>query len=196
MVNSAPPQEILSPQMIPVGYMAKKIAARPQFLKAGTVRDIYSLCGCISPYFCDFTDYWEHNSYSLFDDPETILDVARAALVDLSQCSLFFYEVYHKELDRHSSRWGPVAHDLGLPTAVELLSEKRLEGFDVTAGRRMADHSPLSCNSLAETIPVNEHCLLTSLAEAVRLAETGAFANSEPGALRIYAVYTCPLPEC
>src|SRR5882762_11680399 len=73
------------------------------------------------------------------------------------------------------------------------LEKRKLEGYDVVCFtvRTSPECSPLSCNPLAETIPVNEHCLLSSLEEAVRLIERGAFNNSEPGPYRIFAVYSC-----
>jgi hypothetical protein len=51
--------------------------------------------------------------------------------------------------------------------------------------------SPLSCNSLAESIEVNEHCLLPSLEIAKQLLESGAFTDSEPGPFRVFGVYSC-----
>jgi hypothetical protein len=115
--------------------------------------------------------------------------------VDLSQCMLFFYELYEGQFVRHLGCWDPVNPDLGYPdTMVELPPEKHLEGFDVVAGCG-GGCSPLSCNSLAKTIPVNDHCLLPSLGESVRLIEAGAFENSEPGPLRTFAVYSCPWPN-
>jgi hypothetical protein len=40
--------------MIPVGYMAKRVFKKPDWLQATQVVDIYSVSGCISQ---DFADY-------------------------------------------------------------------------------------------------------------------------------------------
>ena len=37
--------------MIAAGYMAKRVAKRPEGLKAGQVVDVYSVSGCISENF-------------------------------------------------------------------------------------------------------------------------------------------------
>ena len=39
--------------MIPAGYMAKHVAARPDGLKANQVKNIYSVSNCISDDFAD-----------------------------------------------------------------------------------------------------------------------------------------------
>ena len=50
--------------MLPAGYMAKRIESRPDWLKSDGVKDLYSLSGCISKYFCDYIPYWKHNGIS------------------------------------------------------------------------------------------------------------------------------------
>ena len=68
----------------------------------------------------------------------------------------------------------------------------QLEGFDVATLSRhnKAECSPLSCNSLAKTIPTNEHCLIPTFEEAKDKLEQGLFDNSEPGPFRIVSVYS------
>jgi hypothetical protein len=70
--------------------------------------------------------------------------------------------------------------------------DKSLRGFDVTTFslNNSPECSPLSCNSLATSIPVNEHCLFNAFAEAKEALEAGLFENSEPGPYRVFAVYT------
>jgi hypothetical protein len=40
--------------MIPVGYMAKRVQKKPDWLKAPNVIDIYSVCDCVSKNFADY----------------------------------------------------------------------------------------------------------------------------------------------
>lgn len=178
---------------MPAGYIAKRVERCPDWLKAASVRDIYSVSGCVSEYFCDYIQHWKHNGYWLFNSPEQIEEVAKAESVDLSQHRLFYYEVYEKEFDEDSHLWGSFEPEKSFKTRVLVPPEGKLEGYDVVtfAARTSPECSPLSCNNLAETIPVNEHCLLPSLEEAVQLVEGGAFNNSEPGPHRIFAVYSC-----
>src|SRR6185503_10722544 len=80
--------------MIPVGYMAKRVTARPAWLDAERVKDVYSVSGCVSKNFADYISYWKHNGYWFFDSPELIVDVARDHSVDLEGTTLFFYEAH------------------------------------------------------------------------------------------------------
>lgn len=74
--------------MIPAGYMYKKVAMKPDWLKAETVLDIYSLSHCISDDFTDYIDYWQHNGYWLFNAPAVIEEIAANEGIDLSGNSL------------------------------------------------------------------------------------------------------------
>ncbi len=183
--------------MIPVGYMAKRISGRPEFLKASTVNDIYSVSGCVSEDFADFVNYWKHNGYWFFDQPEIISDLAKENNIDLSGTKLFFYEVYEQELA--SDGWRAFGPWEGRPEVnVSSPSKTILEGFDVVTfwpeNSSQPCCSPLSCNSMAEEIPTNSHCLLSSLDEAKERLEAGAFAEGEPGPHRILAVYSVDEP--
>jgi len=71
-----------------------------------------------------------------------------------------------------------------------------LEGFDVvtfTAGN-LPEHSPLSCNGLAENLPTNSHCLFDMFAEAETSLNSGRFEECEPGPYRIFAVFSVDWP--
>jgi hypothetical protein len=178
--------------MIPAGYMYKRVVVRPDWLKAEAVFDVYSLSSCISDYFADYINYWKHNGHWLFDSPQVIEDIAKNEGIDLSGTFLFYYETYEYEFDEDSKEWSAFTPEPSFVTDVQVPLDKHLEGFDVTAftGHTSPECSPLSCNSLATTIPVNEHCLFNTFAEAKEALEGGLFKNSEPGPYRIFAVYT------
>jgi hypothetical protein len=91
--------------MTPVGYMFKKVVSRPDWLKVNHVKDIYSLSGCISKDFCDFIKFWNHNGYSFFNSPESIEQLSKEENIDLSECILFYYEVFEKQFDENSREW-------------------------------------------------------------------------------------------
>jgi hypothetical protein len=178
--------------MIPAGYLYKKVAARPEWLKAGNVADIYSLSGCISEDFADYVNFWKHNGYWLFDSPEVITEIAVSAGIDLSGTTLFYYEVYEYEFDEDTKAWSEFPPEPSFTTDVREPAFKHLEGFDVVTftARTSPECSPLSCNSLAAEIPVNRHCLFDTFDAAKAALESGLFRNSEPGPYRIFAVYT------
>jgi hypothetical protein len=182
--------------MIPAGYMAKRVARwpdqPPDWPKASGVEDIYSVSGCMSKNFTDYIPFWRHNGYWLFNSIESIRSSAAEHSLDLADCQLFFYEVFEMEFDEERKQWRPFEPEKSFETAVHVPDKKQLEGYDVVTffARASPECSPLSCNCLAVTIPANQHCLLKSLDEAKQRIEMGAFANSEPGPYRIFAVYS------
>ena len=75
--------------MIPVGYMAKRVAPRPDWLKANSVTDIYSVSHCTSRDFADYINYWKHNGWWFFDSPQVIQQLAQEHAIDLNGTKLF-----------------------------------------------------------------------------------------------------------
>ena len=178
--------------MIPVGYLAKRIARRPDWLAAPGVEDVYAVSGCLSVNFADYVPYWKHNGYWLFNSAEAIRSLARAQSIDLAGCQVFYYEAFELEFDDRAGVWQPFGPEDAFETAVVLPSARRLEGYDIVTFSAHAgpECSPLSCNGLARTIRTNRHCLLASLVEATACLERGALGNSEPGPFRVLAVYS------
>jgi hypothetical protein len=177
--------------MIPVGYMAKRVSGRPDWLDAPQVVDIYSVSDCISDDFADYINYWKHNGYWFFDSPEIIQQLALENSIDLTGTRLFYYEVYELEFDADDEgEW--LQFEPSFPTKVVAPTTKILEGFDVVSfyAGSSPECSLLSCNGVAKELETNMHCLLTSLEEAKRLLETGAFERCEPGPYRVFAVYS------
>jgi hypothetical protein len=176
--------------MIPAGYMAKHISKRPEWLQAPLVEDIYSLANCISEDFADYINYWKHNGYWLFDSPDLIRSVAAENAIDLREASFFYYEVYEREFD--GEKWLDFEPESSFKTNVVVPGANVLEGFDVVnfTGRTSPECSPLACNSMAETIPTNAHCLFATFDEAYTRVGNGEFNDSEPHPYRIFAVYS------
>jgi len=177
--------------MIGVGYMAKKVAQRPDWLKASELKDIYSVSNCVSDDFLEYVKFWRHNGYWFFDDPQIIRQLSLENNTDLANLKLFYYEAYEEEFDEEREQWlrfEPSA----LPTNVIPPTKREIQGYDVVTFSVGAkpECSPLSCNHLASKIKTNVHCLLESFEEAKQSLETGKFDNSEPGPFRIFAVYT------
>ena len=187
-------------KMIPVGYMYKKIAivADLDWFQSDSVKDIYSVSGCVSSDFCDYINYWKHNKFWFFDTPAIMEGIATNESLDLSSMVLLYYEVYEEEYNDKTNCWQPLAPesfvDPSWLTNMILPKEKQLKGFDVVSYSIPSshEHSPLSCNHLFETIPVNRHCLFETFDEAKNALNRGAFAypHCEPGPYRIIAVHT------
>jgi hypothetical protein len=178
--------------MIIVGYMAKRVSKRTDWLNANHVTDIYSVSDCVSEDFADYVNYWKHNGYWFFDSPEVIRSLARENSIELEGTSLFYYEAYEMEFDGEG--WSAFAPEASVPTNVIPPSSKQLEGFDVVTfyARNKPECSPLSCSSLAQELTTNTHCLFGSFDEAETNLNKGAFNKSEPGPYRIFSVYSVP----
>ncbi len=178
--------------MIPVGYMAKHVSKRPEWLNVEGVVDIYSVRNCVSESFADYVNYWRHNGYWFFDSPAIIQEVAEEHSLDLTGTTLFYYEVYEREFDDNEALWLPFEPEPSFTTQVVEPKSKHIEGYDVVTffARTSPECSPLSCNHLATNVETNQHCLLFSLEQAQQLLEQGKFTNTEPGPYRIFAVYS------
>ncbi|MET3654602.1 hypothetical protein [Dyella japonica] len=178
--------------MIPLGYLYKQVAGRPEWLKAGQVTDIYSVSGCVSRYFTDYIGYWKHNGYWLFDSPDILAEVAKDASVPLEQQKLFYYEGYELQYDEETQTWSEFQPESSFTTNVVVPEIKKLEGFDITSFSlgNAPECSPLSCNAQAERLRTSRHCLLESFEEARTFIEQDGFNGCEPGPYRIIAVYS------
>lgn len=178
--------------MIPVGYLAKRVAPRPDWLKASSVTDIYSVSHCTSPDFANYIPLWRHNGWWFFDSPDLIQQLAQENSIDLHGTKLFYYEVHGMEYDEEEHEWLELETELPFETRVIPPTHKVLEGFDLvsfSAGTN-AECSPLSCNHLAQKVETNSHCLFSTFEQAQQLVESEAFKGVEPGPYRIFAVYS------
>lgn len=177
--------------MLELGYMAKRISRRPEWLNVPSVADIYSVSGCVSEDFCDYVEFWKHNGHWFFNSPNEITSLAAAEQVDLSGTILLFYLAHHLQFDDELQDWTAFSPDDSIHTRVIAPAAPVLLGFDVVSYsmQNMPECSPLSCNHLASKIPVNEHCLIESLDEAIGYLEGGCFDKCEPGPYRIIAVH-------
>lgn len=177
--------------MINLGYMAKRIEAKPDGFNAPNVQAIYAVSNCISADFCDYVQHWRHNGYWFFDSTNQMQKVCALEQLSLADFTLLYYTGYELQYNAEASKWQPYEPEADFGVAVAVPQQVKLLGFDVVTYSQQAqpECSPLSCNHLAEEVAVNEFCLLNSLDEAKALLESGACDNAEPGPLRIIAVH-------
>jgi hypothetical protein len=182
--------------MIPIGYMAKLSCEKPSALGLPQVTDIYSVNNCVNDDFADYVDFWKHNGYWFFDSPQIIRDVAEKSSTEITGSKLFYYEAHELEFD--GDNWRPFEPGFDIPVNVIPPLKKLLEGFDVVTiwveNSPAPEHSPLSCNGLAEKIPTNSHCLIDSFDGAKKALDDGMFRGLDPGAQRIFAAYSVDWP--
>lgn len=187
----------LGPNMIPIGYLAKRSCEKPKGFELPEVEDVYSVSGDVNDDFADYVNAWKHNGYWLFDSPEIIREVASEMSISLKGAKLFYYEAHEMEFNEKLRNWSEFAPEAGMQTDIVVPAEKRLEGFDLVTfwARNSPECSPLSCNGLAREIRTNSHCLIETFAEAKAALESGKCANAEPGPYRIFAVYSVGWPD-
>lgn len=181
------------PSMIPLGYMLKSVTTpAPGWMNAPNVTAVHSLSNCVSEDFADYIRLWQHNGWWLFDTPSTVRDAARACGLDPDAFGLFYYEAFDRQYDDEAGTWRPFAPEGAFQPKVSPPSNATLSGFDVVTflAGTSPECSPLSCNALADSLPVNAYCLFDSFEGARAALEGGAFKNSEPGPFRIVAVYS------
>lgn len=85
--------------MRPIGCMLKRVSSAPESLEASGVPDVYSLSSRISPDFAEYTQYWRHNGYWLFDSPSIIRALANEHSIALDGLKLFFHEAHALQFD-------------------------------------------------------------------------------------------------
>lgn len=194
------PQET-APQPVPdpilIGYLAKRVEKRPDWLKAAGVEEICSVSTCISGGVPDAIEHWSHNSLLLYDD-EPALNKILQQEPDPRAYTLFAYKLQPRAFgpkseaaiemrdlpDRAGSRPSPAA----LPGAYVKLGYDcvQTEWHTTVAGFGC---SPLSCNGMALEIPVNRHCLIDTLDDAIATARTFAREQPEPGVYYVVEVW-------
>jgi hypothetical protein len=177
--------------MIAAGYMGKVVAPRPQWVQADNVTRIYSVSNCVSHAFCNYINHWKHNGYWFFDSPSAIREIAKSDSTAAKQYEVLYYELFELQFDEGREIWEPFQPEPSFRTEVRMPEYLDILGFDVVSYsvKTSPECSPLSCNNLVEKIKVNKCCLLSTLDEAKKLLESGAFTGSEPGPFRIAAVY-------
>ena len=176
--------------MIELGYMAKRVALRPDWLDVPAVQDVYAVSNCVSDDFCDYINYWKHNGFWFFDSPALIRDIAMEKQIDLIDTVLVYYRGHTKQFDADLDSWTDYNPDVAFPTNVATPSDRTVIGFDIVTDsmQNSPECSPLSCNHLATDVRVNKHCLIESLDYAIDRLEQGVFNDSEPGPYRIIEV--------
>lgn len=188
----------LETQMIPVGYMLKRIPLRPEWLQAQNVVDIFSVAGCTTNNFADYIPFWRHNGYWLFNSPSDIEEVAQENSIDIEGTTLFYYEAYGLQfdfVDDDKGAWTAFHCVPDWKTDVVIPRERTLAGFDVVefvCGNSPEDSLASCCNTIASVCTLNAHCLFDTFEEAKKALESGLFHDQEPGPYRIFAVYVVP----
>ena len=177
--------------MILAGYFARRVAPRPDHLRAPGVREVCSVSECMSPGAADWISAWRHNGLGWFNHVAEALSVVPEP--QRGEFRLFAYRVY------------PMVFRARQRSIIDLPADVRPEpipetfrslGFDSASKSAYSalslECSPLSCNEMGAELPVNEHCLFPTLDAAIAGAERFAVEQPEPGDYYVVEVLEGP----
>lgn len=166
--------------MTDAGYFAKRVESTPAWLSVATVRDVCSASHHVSSAPDGWVEHWRHNGFGWFNRASDALAVVPAG--QAGEFRLFAYRIYPRLFREGLERdlaWPPDARPDPIPNTFRSL------GFDSVSKSMESvlgfECSPLSCNSMATELAVNEHCLFESLEAAVAGATRFSTQQPEPG---------------
>jgi hypothetical protein len=177
------------PPAILIGYCAKKVEKRPEWLEASNLEGICSVSHCISR---PPEAYWEWhpalNAAWLYRNETDALGQF-APTEDPKDFDLFAYRILPIGFGDEGEQLPLQEHELSAITqaaeqTAALPDDYDFLGYDcpnkaVVWGYSGFDCSPLSCNSMSETIAVNRHCLIDERERAIAVAERFAKEDME-----------------
>ncbi|HEY7338923.1 MAG TPA: hypothetical protein VH639_28800 [Bryobacteraceae bacterium] len=171
-------------QLTLVGYFPKTTAIPEGYELPAHVKEICTVSGCINAPE-GWIDHWLHNELAFYDSPAKAKRVVATTTSKLPW-SLFAYRMLPTRFDKDGAK------PISLPTLdVEPLHGSFVPiGFDAVSKSVSFcfECSPLSCNYLAQKVPVNEFCLVATFEEAVALAKRCASEEPEPGPYYLFEV--------
>ncbi|HRI72432.1 MAG TPA: hypothetical protein PK156_49695 [Polyangium sp.] len=160
----------MPPSLIFLGYLAKKLATRPDWLACANVEFVASVSECISPAPPDRIDLWEHNHLGLYDTEA----LAKGIIAQNNPCEYTIFAYHALPMVFHDGRaldWNPWSNSETAPPALDDHFDEHL-GFDIVGYTQggFFECSPLSCNGVAKNTAVNRYCLVDELERAMTIA--------------------------
>jgi hypothetical protein len=185
--------------MIPAGYLLKRVVPPPGWLSAAPITDVCSVSDCVNDNVVEVQNTWRHNGFGLANSPTWLWSQAALGEAVPGEVTLFYYEAYEQEIESDgwtfdAAEWRPLSQAPSAGVVTEVSPpvpplRAKLIGYDVVVFEEFLEHSPLSCNQIADAVQVNEHCLFESLEAAKSAVDGGAFGGGcEPGVYRIFSV--------
>jgi hypothetical protein len=159
-----------------IGYFAKRITLKPDWISAPAIVEICSVSDCIAPAPENWIQHWTHNELWVYDTVAAARAVIPAG--EEAQFAMYAYRIVPVIFsDGVGNSLEIPAHPEALPPAFTSL------GFDVVS-RSVGTNfecSPLSCCDLAGDWSANQFCLLSDLDTAIAAATTFSVEQPEPG---------------
>jgi hypothetical protein len=166
-----------------IGYFPKRTTVPAGWSIASFVTELCSVSTCLTPAPKNWVEHWRYNDMGFF---KTCADALLVLPPQASDFSLFAYRLLPLRFSKDRTEpFEIIAEDVeSLPAGFASL------GFDVV-NKTLApffECSPLSCNGMAEEVPVNRFCLLATLDEAIAFAQRCAREEPEPGPFYVIEV--------
>jgi hypothetical protein len=164
------------------GYFPKTTAIPDGYKLPDNIREICTVSTCINAPE-DWINKWLHNELGFYNS----VSDARAILPSGSEGFVVFaYRILPVRFGEDSLE----RFDLP-PLSIEPVDQSFISiGFDAISKSSSSffECSPLSCNYMAQKIPVNRYCLVDTFAEGVSLAKRFAHEKVEPGPYYVFEV--------
>lgn len=185
-------------ESVVVGFRARKVAPRPDFLARAPIDDVCSVSECFLPSAPD--PMYRRNSAGFYDTEALAWSLVPAAEADAY--TLFAYRALPIRFDdEDSTPWLPAEEWPDLSADADLSAYKAI-GYDIVNSSCGAEVefecSPLSCNSIADQHAVNRHCLVDDVEAAMELARVfaGERLPVEPGSYFVIEVLQRTRRDC
>jgi hypothetical protein len=175
--------EVMTPILI--GYFPKRTLRHPDWPEVAGVEEICSVSSCISEDPDEWIEKWRHNHFYVYDSPDLAWDIVREG--ERSEFDLYAYKLFPVMFESGQQK----PFDISALNALPLPDSFVRLGFDVVSrnGGAAFECSPLSCNSMAEQIAVNRHCLIDDPATALQHAAEFEAVGCEPGPYFVVEVW-------
>lgn len=167
-----------------IGYFPKKRLRTPEWLSGTAADEVCSVSECLAPGPPDWIEHWIHNDWGYFNSAAD----ARSVIPDGdSEYQLLGLALLPLKFENGDSS----AMEMGAPPVEPLPDSFTPLGFDVVSKSASFSFecSPLSCNLMAQQIPVNRYCLLDELEQAMQAATRFSIEQPEPGAYYVIQVH-------
>jgi hypothetical protein len=170
-----------------IGYFPKESFSDQDYLSKLRAGEIDSISDCISSGPEGWIEHWTHNDMHCYDTEDLAWSVV--PLASRADFRVFAYRLFPRLFVAGTER------DLVLPplTVTPPPPSYIFLGYDVVGLSTLGTDekplyqfacSPLSCNCVAQEVPVNDFCLLDSLADAFARAQEWSASGgvkAEPG---------------
>lgn len=182
----------LGPNMLEsvfIGFLARKVAPRPDFLVHAPIDDVCSVSEHVSPSAPDRIERGAHNSAGYYDTEALAWSTVPEGEADAY--TLFAYRAVPLRFDDDCEPWSPADEWPGLPAHTDLSPYAPI-GYDIVNSSfgEWFECSPLSCNGIANQYAVNRHCLVDDVEAAMELGRlfAGEHLPVEPGSYFVVEV--------